>query len=233
MDFKEEDLYVPVAAYLTELGYTVKGEIKNLDILAVKDGEMLAVELKKQFNLKLVYQAIDRQTVCSKVYVAIPRPPKGLKDSGYKNMIKLLKRLDIGLITVSLDSVVSRVDVHLLPQETVKKIRAKKKKGIAMEFEGRSGDYNKGGVTHTKIVTAYREKALALACAMESVEEITLEQLRKMGFESAIASILGKNYYGWFQRKKRGVYTLSSMGKEALNTKEYAEIVTHFRKLYH
>ena len=50
-DFQEKDLYEPVKNMLEENGYEVKGEIKNCDIAAVKNGELIVVELKKAFNL--------------------------------------------------------------------------------------------------------------------------------------------------------------------------------------
>ena len=53
-DFKETDLYEPIRAFLEEKGYQVQAEVKDCDIAAVKDGQLLIVELKKAFNLKLV-----------------------------------------------------------------------------------------------------------------------------------------------------------------------------------
>ena len=38
---RESDLYGPVRDYLTGLGYEVKGEVKDCDIAAVRDGEMI------------------------------------------------------------------------------------------------------------------------------------------------------------------------------------------------
>ena len=53
-DFKETDLYEPIRAFLEEEGYQVQAEVKNCDIAAVKDGQLVIVELKKAFSLKLV-----------------------------------------------------------------------------------------------------------------------------------------------------------------------------------
>ena len=71
-DFKETDLYEPVRAFLEEEGYQVQAEVKGCDIAAVKDGQMVIVELKKAFNLKLVYQGMERQSLTEHVFVAIP-----------------------------------------------------------------------------------------------------------------------------------------------------------------
>lgn len=60
---RESDLYGPVRDYLAGLGYEVKGEVKDCDVTAMRDGELIVVELKKGFTLELVYQALDRQRV--------------------------------------------------------------------------------------------------------------------------------------------------------------------------
>ena len=79
MDFKESDLYSPVCNYFTELGYDVQAEVKSCDLIAKKDSEIIIAELKKNFCLKLVYQAIERQSITDSVYVVIPRPKKAQK----------------------------------------------------------------------------------------------------------------------------------------------------------
>ena len=91
-DFQEKDLYEPVKNMLEENGYEVKGEIKNCDIAAVKNGELIVVELKKAFNLKLVYQLLERQSFSKYVYAAIARPNESRRSSSYRSMLKLLKK---------------------------------------------------------------------------------------------------------------------------------------------
>ena len=83
-EFLEKDLYEPVCRMLEDAGYEVKGEVKNCDIAAVIDGEMTVIELKKSFNIKLVYQLLDRQTFTDNVYAVIARPDKGAKDKSWK-----------------------------------------------------------------------------------------------------------------------------------------------------
>ena len=58
---RESDLYAPVRDYLEGLGYEVRGEVRGCDIAAVRDGELIVVELKTGFTLELIYQALDRQ----------------------------------------------------------------------------------------------------------------------------------------------------------------------------
>ena len=90
MTFAETDLYEPVCRFLEEEGYRVQAEVKDCDIAAEKDGELIIVELKKSFQLKLVYQALDRQSLTEQVFVAIPRPQKGQREKSWKNCRKRL-----------------------------------------------------------------------------------------------------------------------------------------------
>ena len=77
MGLAETDLYEPIRRFLEEEGYEVQAEVKDCDIAARKDGRLVVVELKRNFQLKLVYQAMERQRLTEYVYVAIPRPKKG------------------------------------------------------------------------------------------------------------------------------------------------------------
>ena len=83
---KESDLYQPIKDYLDSLGYDTKGEVKDCDITAIKDGELIVVELKKGFTIELLYQAIERQKIADSVYVAIPLPKRGYKNPHYKDI---------------------------------------------------------------------------------------------------------------------------------------------------
>ena len=57
---KESELFKPIANLLKAQGFTVQGEIKNLDVFAVKEKLTIAVEMKLAINLKLIYQVVDR-----------------------------------------------------------------------------------------------------------------------------------------------------------------------------
>jgi len=75
---KETQLYAPVKAYFTALGYEVKGEVGAADLVAVPKGapegaEPIIVELKTSFSLTLFHQAINRQSMSDQVYIAVPR----------------------------------------------------------------------------------------------------------------------------------------------------------------
>jgi len=227
-DFKETDLYEPIRAFLEEEGYQVQAEVKNCDIAAVKDGQMVIVELKKAFNLKLVYQGLERQSLTEQVFVAIPRPKKGAREKAWKDMLKLLKRLELGLLTVALDSPLQTVDVVLEPSDSIAWKNRKKREKVQAELEQRQVDGNVGGMTRRKIMTAFREKSIRLACLLEREERVSLAALRERGMEDSVG-ILSRNYDKWFKRVEKGVYALSDKGKEALENEDYAKAVAYYR----
>lgn len=228
-DFKETDLYEPIRAFLEEEGYQVQAEVKDCDIAAVKDGQLLIVELKKAFNLKLVYQGMERQSLTDQVFVAIPRPKKGAREKAWKDMLKLLKRLELGLLTVALDSPLKTVDVVLEPSDSLAWKNRKKREKLQAELEHRQVDGNVGGMTRRKIMTAFREKSIRLACLLEREGQVSTATLRERGMEEYLP-LLGRNYDKWFGRVEKGVYTLSEKGKEALESEDFAKAVAFYRK---
>lgn len=227
-DFKETDLYEPIRAFLEEEGYQVQAEVKDCDIAAVKDGQLVIVELKKAFNLKLVYQGMERQSLTEQVFVAIPRPKKGQREKAWKDMLKLLKRLELGLLTVALDSPLHTVDVVLEPSDSIAWKNRKKREKVQAELEQRQVDGNVGGMTRRKIMTAFREKSIRLACMLEREGMISTASLRERGLEDYIG-IFVKNYDKWFKRVEKGVYALSEKGREALENEDYAKAVAFYR----
>ncbi|MBQ3031210.1 MAG: hypothetical protein IJD29_01815 [Anaerotignum sp.] len=227
-DFKETDLYEPIRAFLEEEGYQVQAEVKDCDIAAVKDGQLVIVELKKAFNLKLVYQGMERQSLTEQVFVAIPRPKKGQREKAWKDMLKLLKRLELGLLTVALDSPLHTVDVVLEPSDSIAWKNRKKREKVQAELEQRQVDGNVGGMTRRKIMTAFREKSIRLACMLEREGQISTASLRERGLEDYIG-IFVKNYDKWFKRVEKGVYALSEKGREALENEDYAKAVAFYR----
>ena len=228
-DFKETDLYEPIRAFLEEEGYQVQAEVKDCDIAAMKDGQLLIVELKKAFNLKLVYQGMERQSLTDQVFVAIPRPKKGAREKAWKDMLKLLKRLELGLLTVALDSPLKTVDVVLEPSDSLAWKNRKKREKLQAELENRQVDGNVGGMTRRKIMTAFREKSIRLACLLEKEGQVSTATLRERGMEEYLP-LLGRNYDKWFGRVEKGVYTLSEKGKEALESEDFAKAVAFYRK---
>lgn len=224
---KEHDLYDPVKRYFESKGFNVYGEVKGCDLIAQSGDEFVAVELKLSVSLKLIFQAMDRKKSVPSVYVAVPRP-KSAKSKHYKNSVVLLKALGIGMLVVALDSPLKTVEAVLHPE--FNKPSSKLKAGaIKNEIKGRSADYNKGGSARQKIITAYRERSLKIAVLMNKCGELSAKTLvGEYGEDKSIGSILGKNFYGWFERIDKGVYRLSEKGKEALSDEKYSEVVKFY-----
>ena len=230
MSMKETDLYEPLRIFLESQGYGVQAEVKDCDIAAVKEGELLIVELKRSFNLKLVYQALERQSLTEQVYVAIPRPEKGQRERSWKDMLRLLKRLELGLITVALDSPMQTVEVILEPADSMVRKNRKKQEGLQKEIVSRRLAENVGGTTRRKIMTAYREKSIELCCWMEHFGQISISQLREFGKAEKYGAMLQKNVYRWFARVDKGIYALSAEGEEVLRLEEHAKAVAFYRE---
>ena len=227
-DFKETDLYAPIRAFLEEEGYQVQAEVKDCDIAAVKESQLVIVELKKSFNLKLVYQGLERQSLTEQVFVAIPRPKKGAREKAWKDMLKLLKRLELGLLTVALDSPLKTVDVVLEPSDSIAWKNRKKRERLQAELESRQVDANVGGMTRRKIITAFSEKSIRLACLLEKEGQVSMASLRERGMEDYVG-ILSRNYDKWFKRVEKGVYALSEKGHEALENEDFVKVVAFYR----
>ncbi|MBT3273345.1 MAG: hypothetical protein HN368_09335 [Spirochaetales bacterium] len=224
---KESDLYYPIREYLLSQGYKVNAEVKNCDITATRNKELIIIELKTHFNATLLIQAADRQRVADAVYVALPHPADFGKHRNWKGMCNLLKRLGIGLILVHFLKSGPRVEVSFHPGAPPVRKQYKKRGVILREIRDRSGEYNIGGITRTKLITAYREAAIVIACHLDTSGKLSPAELRAKGTGKRTQSILSKNYYGWFERVDRGIYELHPEGKKALL--EYPELVKFHR----
>ena len=148
-------------------GYTVRSEVKDCDIAALRGDELLIVEIKKTLNLALVVQAVQRQRMTDTVYVAVPRPPnkwKWWRES--RGVFHLLRRLELGLLLVSPSNGGPPVDVGFHPRPLARRKRAPSRRAVLAEISGRIADYNIAGSTRKKLVTAYRESAIHIACCL-------------------------------------------------------------------
>ncbi|MHB0939249.1 MAG: DUF2161 family putative PD-(D/E)XK-type phosphodiesterase [Armatimonadota bacterium] len=220
----ETDLYQPVHDYLVAQGYTVRSEVRDCDIAAVKDDALVIIELKRTLSLALLAQAIKRQELTEAVYIAIPRPPNRQKwNAQTRDVRRLLRRLELGLLLVSKRSV--EIVFHPLPAE--RQQRKGKRRVVLEEIENRSGDYNQGGSTRKKLVTAYRENAIQIAACLSALGPCSPAQLRKLGTGEKSLGILYRNVYGWFERQDRGLYALSVRGQSELAG--YPELAARYR----
>lgn len=202
-------MYQPIKAYLEAEGYEVRSEVNHADIVGLKDDKMIIVEMKTSFNLKLVYQLLERQRVSDEVYAAVLVNYKTRWGKPFQNMTRLLKRLSLGLIIVYQKKSGVTVEKAFDPEFNRYNRSHIKEKKLKYEFENRSADHNTGGVTKEKIVTVYRESALKIACLLEVKGTLKLSEIRQQTELEKAGSILQKNHYGWFERQSRGHYTLS------------------------
>ncbi|MHB1628758.1 MAG: DUF2161 domain-containing phosphodiesterase [Bacilli bacterium] len=216
----ETDLYAPVRELFARQGFNVRGEVNGCDLAAVRDSELVVVELKTAFNTALLIQATDRQRTADSVYVALPRPEGSLRSARWKGILHLLKRLDLGLIFVRAAKTrapSSRcAEVILEPGSPATRRHSRKRNSILRETASRTADYNVGGSVRTPLVTAYREQAVHIACCLALRGDLSPRAARALGTSDRTTSILSRNVYGWFERIARGVYRLTPEGRSAI-----------------
>ncbi len=205
----ESDLYAPVKALLEGQGYSVKGEVRGCDVVAVRGDEPpVIVELKQIFNLGLVMQGVDRLTLTDLVYIAVGTWPKQMK--GVK---RLCRRLGLGFMVVAGE----RVDVVLDPVPYQPRKNRKKAGRMLGEHARRVGDPNRGGSsTRVPMMTAYRQQALRCAGLLAANGPMKLAAMRAAADVPNAAIILQQDVYGWFERVERGVYAVTPAGKRGL-----------------
>lgn len=229
MKGSETELFHPLKTYLERKGYTVYAEVNNCDIAAVKGNDLVLVELKNNFSLKLVLQGLERQELGNSVYIAAAvRDGKRIKQK--KQILKLLKRLGLGFILVRLHPGREEIEVLLNPGNSNSKpaINTKKRNALFKEIGGRYRDFNTGGsVSSIETMTAYRLKSIKTAVILEKNGTSSPAHLREQGASFDVQAILYNNYYGWFERTGRGRYTLSEKGREIFTL--YPEQTEYFR----
>ncbi|WP_144548258.1 DUF2161 domain-containing phosphodiesterase [Bacillus sp. X1(2014)] len=223
---QEIDLYKPIQTYFVREGYEVYGEVKDCDIVAVKDEELIVVELKLTLSVDLLIQAAKRQRITDKVYVAIPKPKHRLNSKKWTEKCHLIRRLELGLIVVSSPGKRGKAEIIFNPAPFKHRKNKLKRESIIKEINGRSADYNVGGSNRTKIMTAYKENCIQIACNLECFGPLSPRRLIQLGTGNNTSSILTKNYYGWFERIKRGTYVITEKGIAEI--KEYPELVNYY-----
>ena len=209
----ETALYRPVKRYLEGLGFEVKGEVRGCDLLALK-GEAAPVvvigELKLAFTLELILQGVDRSAACDEVWLAVRSAVRGRRRERDRRVKKLCRLLGFGLLGVS-----SRGHVEVLVPAGPWRPRRDtgRRSELVEEHRRRIGDPVQGGSTRAPIMTAYRQRALAVAAALAEGPRTT-RALREAAEDAP--TILLRNVYGWFDRVERGVYGLTEAGRAAL-----------------
>lgn len=229
----EVDLYEPVKLYFTNLGYMVYGEVKDCDVAAIKEDELVVIELKLTINVTLLIQATKRQRITDQVFIAIPKPNYSLRSKKWRDLCYLVRRLELGLILVEFqeDEASAKVVIEpgLFDRKKSMQLSKKRRTSVMKEIAGRSGDFNVGGSRQTEILSAYKENCIYIACCLIQFGPLSPKALREIGTGEKTSSILSRNYYGWFERIQRGVYVISDQGKMELDA--YAEFVAYYNSL--
>jgi hypothetical protein len=253
----ETELYPPVKTFFTGRGYEVKAEIRGCDLVAYRADQLepTIVELKKTFTLPLLLQGIDRQKTGAFVWLAVERnrTKRGAHNQRFNDITALCRRLQLGFLTVTFYRTKSPIiDVWCEPANYVpskpliegelaaesvlsyqtssggrRKAGASK---LLKEFTARSGDYNVGGSTKRKLVTAHRERAIQCALALDIHGPSSPRQVRDWTHCPTAGTLLRNNYYGWFKRQTKGIYEITPAGRAALH--QYGDVtkvwVSHF-----
>jgi hypothetical protein len=207
---------------LEAAGYTVRGEVGKCDVVGVSGTLMAVVELKLNFGLPVLYQALRRMPMADLVYVAVAVPEgrkaRGNWDAQVPDAVRLCRMLGLGLLSVRNGSVAVHADPGPYQPRKQPKLRAR----LLSEFVRRSGDHNTGGTTRRPRVTAYREDALACALLLHEHGAMTVASVRQATGVAKAGAILRDNVYGWFVRVSRGTFDVLPAGREALAT--YADV---------
>jgi hypothetical protein len=209
----ETTLYLPVKRFLERLGFEVKGEIDGCDLVALRGGEPPVVvigELKLSFTLELVLQGVDRTAACDEVWLAVRASSRGRGRETDPRVRKLCRFLGFGLL-----GVFPRGHVELLvePKPWRPRRDTRRRSALVDEHRRRQGDPAAGGSTRAPIMTAYRQRTLVCAAALETGPRTTRDL--KVAVPDA-PTILLRNVYGWFVRVERGLYALTKEGRAAL-----------------
>ena len=222
-NIRETDLYNPIKMFFEAQGYEVKSEICGCDVVAIRDNDpTVIIELKTKFSLGLVLQGVERLSVCNNVYLAILEGPRSGLNKRRNKIIKLCRILGFGFLLVTVSKNTISYVTPILEPVPNRSGNHKKSKRLLKEFKTRHGDPNTGGSTAMPLMTAYKQNALRIVNGLENGSK-SISELRKTTGVHNTASILQKNFYGWFSRVDRGIYELSSTGIQS--SKEYALVI--------
>jgi hypothetical protein len=204
---RETALYPAVKAFLETQGFVVKGEICSCDVVAVRDGEpplVVITELKLSFTLELVLQAVDRLRAADQVYLAVEGSRRGRDQNS--RVYRLCRLIGVGLLTVDVIRGTVTAVVEPLPYRPRANLPLRRR--LLKEHAGR-----RGGSTRQPIMTAYRQRAVACAEALQA-GPLRPRDLKPLADDAG--AILRRNVYGWFDRVRPGLYRLSEIGAGSL-----------------
>lgn len=226
---KEAELYAPVRKLFADMGYKVNAEVKDCDVTAVKDDELIIIELKKNLTVALLAQGLERQKTGADVYIAVPKPKK-YSPKRFRDTLYVIKKLELGLIFVNLKGEHSYAEIVQSPTE-FKPVRKRyaERKSIFKEINGRACETNTGGVTGTKIATAFTEKCIHIACILKKHGSLSPAQIKQLGGDENCGAILYRNAYKWFERPSKGLYDINEKCLRELEL--YPQLTSYYEEL--
>lgn len=228
----EIDLYKPVQTYFEKLGYKVQAEVNDSDVVAFKEDSIVVIELKLNLNITLLMQAAKRQKMTRDVYIAIERPKTSLRRKRWRDLVHLVRRLELGLILVSFEG--RRPSLAIVhepgPFDRQRSMRQNEKvrEKLIQEVKSRRSNHNVGGSNKILMMTAYKEMAIQIAFYLDYLGPMSAKELEKLSTGNKTYGILYNNYYKWFERVGRGVYGLTKKGREEYQT--FPEVVELYQK---
>lgn len=212
---QESELYGPVKAFLEAQGYTVKGEVGAVDVLACRGDEPpVIVELKTGFSLTLLHQAVARQAVTDLVYVAVPHRTGKVAARALKSNVALCRKLGLGVLTVRATD--GLVVAYADPGPYAPRKQPKRQAALLREFQRMQGDPNRGGSVRQGLMTGYRQDALRCAAMLADAGPSRGRDVAAVAGVTVATRIMADNHYGWFARVSTGIYTLTEAGRAAL-----------------
>lgn len=223
-------MFAPIERYFIDQGFDVHGEVNDCDVVAVKGEKIIIIELKRNLHMNVLMQAAKRQRLTNDVYIAVLAPKTSFRSRKRNDLRHLLRRLELGLLTVSFEEDPAVLDHVIAPKRFDRKCSIQQsKKGRAKlleEIAGRHKNMNVGGSYQTEMITAYREMCIFIACCLNRFGPLSAKKLRELGTSDKTYSILYNNYYGWFMRESKGIYGLTQTGKHGYQT--YEEVAEHY-----
>ena len=229
---KETDLYEPVRDWLTGQGYTVQAEVRKCDIAAMREEELLVVEMKLKLNWEVLAQAARRQEFADVVYVAIQKP-KNIRQWKHRSggLLYLVRRLELGLLLVS-PTARKRPKVRVeIPHELFDRTKQGALRfAVRREVNRRPGDLNTGGSVGRPVISSYRADSVHIACCLERFGPLKIHAIQELTIGLRARQVLTKNAEidEWFGELPGRIYCLKKAGREGLE--EYAEVAEHFRE---
>ncbi len=223
---READLYPPLKKWLEQDGYEVRSEVNDCDVVARRGDDVIVIEMKRAINIDLLLQVVKRQQMRVAVYAAVPSPKT--RDKRWRELERLLKRLEVGLILIYMDSPKPYVEVAFHPVKSARRTQTAPTRSLLKEMDGRSLDCNQGGSVGRPLMTAYRESALAVAAGLERLGVAAPRELTALGISKKAGEILRANHYGWFERLGVAKYGLTRDGHKALE--QFGELAEMWRE---